>query len=103
LAITASGARATKPSLARLIPMAGLINKEDELARLAKEVAKIEGEIGRIESKLANGLQRGDHRLLFNQLRFRFRVAFQLLALFGDHRFRRRTADPDGGPHQQRR
>ncbi|MCS5960601.1 hypothetical protein LNP74_16310 [Klebsiella pneumoniae subsp. pneumoniae] len=34
--------------------MAGLINKEDELARLAKEVAKIEGEIGRIESKLAN-------------------------------------------------
>ncbi|HIE4903444.1 valine--tRNA ligase [Klebsiella pneumoniae] len=37
-----------------LIPMAGLINKEDELARLAKEVAKIEGEIGRIESKLAN-------------------------------------------------
>ena len=28
-----------------LIPMAGLINKEDELARLAKEVAKIEGEI----------------------------------------------------------
>ncbi|HIH5234943.1 TPA: valine--tRNA ligase [Klebsiella variicola] len=37
-----------------LIPMAGLINKEDELARLAKEVAKIEGEIGRIESKLSN-------------------------------------------------
>jgi hypothetical protein len=37
-----------------LIPMAGLINKEDELARLAKEVAKIDGEIGRIESKLAN-------------------------------------------------
>ena len=37
-----------------LIPMAGLINKEDELARLAKEVTKIEGEIGRIESKLSN-------------------------------------------------
>ncbi|SUH40058.1 valyl-tRNA synthetase [Salmonella enterica subsp. enterica] len=31
-----------------LIPMAGLINKDDELARLAKEVAKIEGEIARI-------------------------------------------------------
>ncbi|MGK3539491.1 hypothetical protein ACSLOP_30035, partial [Escherichia coli] len=31
-----------------------LINKEDELARLAKEVAKIEGEISRIENKLAN-------------------------------------------------
>ena len=37
-----------------LIPMAGLINKEDELARLAKEVAKIDGEISRIENKLAN-------------------------------------------------
>ena len=34
--------------------MAGLINKEDELARLAKEVAKIDAEIGRIESKLSN-------------------------------------------------
>jgi len=29
-------------------------DKEDELARLAKEVAKIEGEISRIENKLAN-------------------------------------------------
>lgn len=37
-----------------LISMVGFINKEDELARLAKEVAKIEGEISRIENKLAN-------------------------------------------------
>ncbi|MGG7125820.1 valyl-tRNA synthetase, partial [Salmonella enterica subsp. enterica] len=37
-----------------LIPMAGLINKDDQLARLAKEVAKIEGEIARIEVKLSN-------------------------------------------------
>ncbi|EPO4913671.1 TPA: valine--tRNA ligase [Citrobacter koseri] len=37
-----------------LIPMAGLIDKEAELARLAKEVAKVEAEIGRIEGKLAN-------------------------------------------------
>ncbi|WP_251850458.1 valine--tRNA ligase [Klebsiella aerogenes] len=37
-----------------LIPMAGLIDKEAELARLAKEVAKVEAEIGRIESKLSN-------------------------------------------------
>ncbi|WP_348253391.1 hypothetical protein, partial [Salmonella enterica] len=37
-----------------LIPMAGLINKEDELARLAKEVAKFEGEIAGIEGKLSN-------------------------------------------------
>ncbi|MDY4376325.1 valine--tRNA ligase [Pectobacterium brasiliense] len=37
-----------------LIPMAGLIDKEAELDRLKKEVAKIEAEIERIESKLSN-------------------------------------------------
>jgi len=37
-----------------LIPMAGLVDKEAELARLAKEVAKVEVEIGKIESKLSN-------------------------------------------------
>ncbi|MDU7100451.1 MAG: class I tRNA ligase family protein, partial [Enterobacter sp.] len=37
-----------------LIPMAGLIDKDAELARLAKEVAKVDVEIGKIESKLAN-------------------------------------------------
>jgi valyl-tRNA synthetase len=37
-----------------LIPMAGLIDKDAELARLAKEVAKVEVEIDKIESKLAN-------------------------------------------------
>lgn len=37
-----------------LIPMAGLINKDDELARLEKEIARIEGEIARIDNKLSN-------------------------------------------------
>ncbi|MNO86686.1 Valine--tRNA ligase [compost metagenome] len=37
-----------------MIPMAGLIDKEAELARLAKEVAKLVGECGRIEGKLGN-------------------------------------------------
>ncbi|CNH79823.1 valyl-tRNA synthetase [Yersinia thracica] len=37
-----------------LIPMAGLIDKATELERLAKEVAKLEAEIERIESKLSN-------------------------------------------------
>ncbi|MBQ4769734.1 valine--tRNA ligase [Pectobacterium versatile] len=37
-----------------LIPMAGLIDKAAELDRLTKEVAKIEAEIKRIESKLSN-------------------------------------------------
>lgn len=37
-----------------LIPMAGLIDKAAELDRLAKEVAKLEAEIERIEGKLSN-------------------------------------------------
>ena len=37
-----------------LIPMAGLIDKDAELERLAKEIAKVDVEIGRIESKLGN-------------------------------------------------
>ncbi|GAA0340948.1 valine--tRNA ligase [Morganella psychrotolerans] len=37
-----------------LIPMADLINKEDELARLDKEQEKMEKEIASIEGKLAN-------------------------------------------------
>lgn len=37
-----------------LIPMLGLIDKAVELERLMKEVSRIEGEIGRIESKLNN-------------------------------------------------
>jgi valyl-tRNA synthetase len=37
-----------------LIPMAGLIDKEAELKRLTKEVARFEGEIERLEKKLSN-------------------------------------------------
>jgi valyl-tRNA synthetase len=37
-----------------LIPMAGLIDKDAELARLDKEIGKLRGDIGRIEQKLAN-------------------------------------------------
>ena len=37
-----------------LIPMASIINKEDELARLDKEITKTTGEIKRIEGKLGN-------------------------------------------------
>lgn len=37
-----------------LILMVGLINKEDELVCLVKEVVKIEGEISCIENKLVN-------------------------------------------------
>ena len=37
-----------------LIPMAGLIDKDAELARLAKEIEKVNGEVARIESKLGN-------------------------------------------------
>ncbi|PJG85422.1 valine--tRNA ligase [Conservatibacter flavescens] len=37
-----------------LVPMAGFINKEAELARLTKEIEKMQGEIQRIENKLGN-------------------------------------------------
>jgi len=37
-----------------LIPMAGLIDKEAELARLEKEIQKIKNELPRIEGKLSN-------------------------------------------------
>ena len=37
-----------------LIPMAGLIDKQAELARLQKEILKIQQELPRIEGKLNN-------------------------------------------------
>ena len=37
-----------------LVPMAGLINVEAELARLQKEAGKAEGEIKRLNGKLGN-------------------------------------------------
>ncbi|MCD6039524.1 MAG: valS [Gammaproteobacteria bacterium] len=37
-----------------LIPMAGLINKEEESARLEKEIAKLKKEVERVETKLSN-------------------------------------------------
>lgn len=37
-----------------LVPMAGLIDKDAELARLDKEVARLEGEVKRVGGKLAN-------------------------------------------------
>ena len=37
-----------------LVPMAGLIDKDAELARLAKEIDKLEKDVARLEGKLSN-------------------------------------------------
>jgi valyl-tRNA synthetase len=37
-----------------LVPMAGLIDKDAELARLDKEIQRLEGEVQRVGGKLAN-------------------------------------------------
>ena len=37
-----------------LVPMAGLIDKDAELARLAKEIDRLEKEVQRTEGKLGN-------------------------------------------------
>jgi valyl-tRNA synthetase len=37
-----------------LIPMAGLIDKDAELKRLAKEIARLQSDLDRTQAKLAN-------------------------------------------------
>lgn len=41
-------------SMEVLVPMAGLIDKESELARLQKEIDRLQGEVDRVEKKLSN-------------------------------------------------
>ena len=52
--ITPESAIALVGELKILIPMAGLIDKEPELARLDKEIQKIKNDLPRIEGKLSN-------------------------------------------------
>ena len=47
-------ATALAGQLELLVPMAGLIDKDAELARLHKEVAKLEGDIAKTQGKLSN-------------------------------------------------
>jgi len=49
-----ASASAVVGDLSVLIPMAGLIDKEAELARLDKTIEKLEKETGRVRGKLAN-------------------------------------------------
>jgi valyl-tRNA synthetase len=37
-----------------LVPMAGLIDKDAELARLQREIDRLQGEVDRVEKKLSN-------------------------------------------------
>ncbi len=50
-----SGAiQAVAGNLTLLLPLAGVIDLDQERARLTKEIAKLDGEIGKIEKKLSN-------------------------------------------------
>jgi len=49
-----ASASAVVGDLSVLIPMAGLIDKEAELARLDKAIEKLEKEAGRVRGKLGN-------------------------------------------------
>ena len=53
-AVAPESATALVGEMKLLIPMAGLIDKEDELARLNKQIEKIQGDLDRIEGKLSN-------------------------------------------------
>jgi valyl-tRNA synthetase len=53
-AVAPESATALVGEMKLLIPMAGLINKEDELARLNKQIERLQGDLGRIEGKLSN-------------------------------------------------
>ncbi len=53
-AIAPESATALIGEMKLLIPMAGLIDKEDELARLNKQIEKIQGDLSRVEGKLSN-------------------------------------------------
>ncbi|MGV2482142.1 UNVERIFIED_CONTAM: hypothetical protein IGO34_35680, partial [Salmonella enterica subsp. enterica serovar Weltevreden] len=37
-----------------LVPMAGLIDKEAELARLSKQIAKLDSDMGKTEARVSN-------------------------------------------------
>jgi valyl-tRNA synthetase len=60
LSVLDSGSEAPESAMALvgemkvLIPLAGLIDKDAELARLDKEIAKVEGNLKRLEGKLGN-------------------------------------------------
>ena len=51
---TLSSATALVGDMKILIPLAGLIDKAAELARLEKEMGKLQGDIERTETKLSN-------------------------------------------------
>lgn len=49
-----AAATALAGELEILVPMAGLIDKDDEIARLGKEIEKLQKDVSRIEGKLGN-------------------------------------------------
>ncbi|MBS7663678.1 valine--tRNA ligase [Pseudomonas lalucatii] len=72
-----------------LVPMAGLIDKDAELARLDKEIARLDGEVKRVGGKLANqGFVAKAPAEVLDKERAKLAEAEQALGKLAEHRAR---------------
>ena len=52
--IAPQSASALLGAMTLLVPMAGLIDKDAELARLSRQIAKLEGDLAKTQARVAN-------------------------------------------------